>query len=200
MFSINIDKIVAMSPAQEAAYSDLCNQILAKGRKYKAIAVTGEVGYAFRLAESIRAAGNKVLYIDGDISTPVFMRKYKLGKDLKGLSNFLDGEQDSDSILCVTNKSDLNVIFSGSSCDGIIAGQGSSYEAAEEMAVLLDDYRDEYHYIIVEVAEDTMLASKCDGTILVMDHAEYSAKVVKEKVADLDRQGCTVLGVTLVNV
>ena len=46
MFSVNIDKLVATTPAQEKAYKELCNRVLAKGRKYKTLAVIGESGYA----------------------------------------------------------------------------------------------------------------------------------------------------------
>ena len=64
--------------------------MLAKGRKYKTLAVVGDSGYALKLADTIVEAGNKVLFIDADITTPVFMGKYRLGKNLEGLCEYLD--------------------------------------------------------------------------------------------------------------
>ena len=98
MFSVNIDKLVATTPAQEKAYKELCNRVLAKGRKYKPLAVIGESGYALRFAAAIVDAGNKVLFVDADVTTPVFMGKYRLGKNLEGLCEYLDGTQDDDKL------------------------------------------------------------------------------------------------------
>ena len=53
MFSVNIDKLVATTPAQEKAYKELCNRVLAKGRKYKTLAVIGESGYSGCHSESV---------------------------------------------------------------------------------------------------------------------------------------------------
>ena len=143
MFSVNIDKLVATTPAQEKAYKELCNRVLAKGRKYKTLAVIGESGYALRLAAAIVDAGNKVLFVDADVTTPVFMGKYRLGKNLEGLCEYLDGTQDDDKIRCLTNRSDLNIIFSGES-----SRQTLSQNDEDRLRKFLDDNMDDYDYII----------------------------------------------------
>lgn len=194
MFSVNIDKLVTSSPAQDRAYKELCNRVLAKGRKYKTLAVVGDSGHALKLADAIVEAGNKVLFIDADVTTPVFMGKYRLGKNLEGLCEYLDGTQDDTKILCLTNKSDLNVIFSGE------ASRQNLTEAEEnKLRQLLEDNADDYDYIILEAGKSAAVARNCTATIMLIDDSSYNPKAVREKIEAYDNEGCLVMGVVLIN-
>ena len=195
MFIVNIDKLVATTPAQEKAYKELCNRVLAKGRKYKTLAVIGESGYALRLAAAIVDAGNKVLFVDADVTTPVFMGKYRLGKNLEGLCEYLDGTQDDDKIRCLTNRSDLNIIFSGES-----SRQTLSQNDEDRLREFLDNNMDDYDYIILEAGKSAEVARNCRASLVLIDDSEYNPRDAREKIEFYDNEGCLVLGVVITNV
>lgn len=194
MFSVNIDKLITTTPAQDRAYKELCNRVLAKGRKYKTIAVIGDSGYALKLADAIVEAGNKVLFVDADLTTPVFMGKYRLGKNLEGLSEYLDNMQNSSKVLCLTNKSDLNIVFSGEA-----TRQNLTAAEEEKLKEFLDDNIDDYDYIILEAGKSVEVARNCTATIMLLDNASYSPRSAREKIEAYDNEGCLVLGVVLIN-
>lgn len=195
MFSVNIDKLVSMTPKEETAYQEISNRVLAKGRKFKTIAVIGENGIALKLAEAIRKSENNVLFIDADFSTSVFMNKYKLGKNLKGISDYLSGSELPGNLICVTNKEDMNVIFTGDVDTHSILEQNES-----AFCKLMDLYRNEYDYIILEVGNDIDIAKNCDGALLIMNNGDYSQKKAKKEVNELSSKGCLILGVVINNV
>ena len=194
MFSVNIDKLITTTPAQDRAYKELCNRVLAKGRKYKTIAVIGDSGYALKLADAIVEAGDKVLFVDADLTTPVFMGKYRLGKNLEGLSEYLDNMQNSSKVLCLTNKSDLNIVFSGEA-----TRQNLTAAEEEKLKEFLDDNIDDYDYIILEAGKSVEVARNCTATIMLLDNASYSPRSAREKIEAYDNEGCLVLGVVLIN-
>lgn len=194
MFSVNIDKLITTTPAQDRAYKELCNRVLAKGRKYKTIAVIGDSGYALKLADAIVEAGNKVLFVDADLTTPVFMGKYRLGKNLEGLSEYLDNTQNSSKVMCLTNKSDLNIVFSGEA-----TRQNLTAAEEEKLKEFLDDNIDDYDYIILEAGKSVEVARNCTATIMLLDNATYTPRSAREKIEAYDNEGCLVLGVVLIN-
>ena len=195
MFSVNIDKLVSMTPKEETAYQELCNRILAKGRKFKTIAVIGENGIALKLADTIRKSENNVLFIDADFSTSVFMNKYKLGKNLRGISDYLSGSELPDNLICFTNKEDMNIVFTG---------DVDNYSVLEQNEIafcrLMDLYKNDYDYIILEVGSGIDIAKQCDGALLIMNTDDYSQKKAKKEVNGLSSEGCLILGVVVNNV
>ena len=195
MFSVNIDKLVSMTAKEETAYQELSNRILAKGRKFKTIAVIGVNGIALKLAETIRKCENNVLFIDADFSTSVFMNKYKLGKNLKGIIDYLAGSELPSNIICVTNKEDMNVVFTGDVDTHSVLEQSET-----AFCRLMDLYKNEYDYIILEVGNDTDIAKMCDGALLIMNNSDYSQKKAKKEVNGLSNSGCLILGVVINNV
>jgi len=195
LFSVNIDKLVSMTPNEETAYQELCNRVLAKGRRFKTIAVIGKGGIAFKLAEMIRKSENKVLFIDADLSTSVFLNKYKLGKNLKGICDYLSGSELPDNLICITNKEDMNIVFTGDVDTHSILERNES-----AFCKLMGLYKNEYDYIILEVGNDTDIAKQCDGALLIMDNDDYSQKKAKKEVSELSSEGCLILGVVVNNV
>lgn len=195
MFSVNISKLVEMSEREEVAYKELCNNILTKEQKFKTLAVLGENGISMKFAEALRNANNKVLFIDADFSTSVFVNKYKLGKDLKGICDYLYGSVEADRLVCLTDRPDMNVIFTGDT-----ALYASAEPDWEKFDVLMGLYKDEYDYIILDAANYSELASKCDGTLYIMDNAVYSEEKAKKEVEKLSDAGCLVIGVVINNI
>jgi len=195
LFSVNIDKLISMTPKEETAYQELCNRVLAKGRKFKTIAVIGDNGIALKLAETIRKSQNNVLFIDADFSTSLFMNKYKLGKNLIGISNYLSGSSLPDNLICVTNKEDMNIVFTGDVDTHSILERNET-----AFSKLMNLYKNDYDYIILEVGNDIDIAKQCDGALRIINNADYSQKKAKKEINVLSSEGCLILGVIINNV
>lgn len=72
-------------------------------------------------------AGNKVLFVDGDITSDVFLGKYKLGKNARGVMDYLKNPDEDYELVCVTNHKELDIIFTGITEDGIVTQEEKKY-------------------------------------------------------------------------
>lgn len=194
MFSVNIDKLIASSDEQQQAYKELGSTIISRGNRYKTIAILGENGYAIRLAAAMADAGKKVLFVDADLTTPVFMGKYRLGKNLEGLCEYIDNDKDINKIICLTNKNDFKIIFSGeASRETFSEGEENKFKR------FLEDAQHDFDYVILEAGESVEIARNCYASIVLMDADEYSTDTARKLVEKYDDAGCLVLGVTIIN-
>ena len=89
MFSVNVDKLTGMTESEHHSYSDTVDAIIKEcDKNYRIIATYGEPLMAFKLASVIHEKGKKVIFVDADVSEEIFLAKYKLGKNLKGFTDY----------------------------------------------------------------------------------------------------------------
>ena len=112
MFSVNIDKIVVMTDNEKKCYEELRENLKKELNGGKVLAITKNGMGAFKIAYSFVCAGEKVLFIDADIMSEIFLGKYKLGKNLKGVADFLKKPSQMYDLICKTNNPQLNTILS----------------------------------------------------------------------------------------
>ena len=136
--------------------------------------------------------GNKVLFIDGDIKRDVFLGKYKLGKNAKGVIDYLKNPNKNHEIICVTNHKGLDIIFTGINDDEIV-----TRDERDVFKNLLEKYSNDYDYIVVDTDEDGLLAQYCDKTMIIKDEEAYSVEDMNEEVNRLEADGCSILGVVI---
>jgi Mrp family chromosome partitioning ATPase len=146
---------------------------------------------AFKLAGAIHELGKSVLFIDGDMKEEIFLSKYRLGKDLKGVTSYLSGSEDARDLVCITNRNDFDVVFTGN-VDGISIKDLDPARLRD----FIDNYVD-YDMVVVKSDELGKVASCCDRSVLMLQQAEYSEMAAQQKVKNLDKQGCYVLGVVI---
>ena len=79
MFSVNIDKIVNMTDNEKKCYDEVRETVKSELNGGKVLAVTRNGIGAFKIAYSFVSDGEKVLFIDADIMSEIFLGKYKLG-------------------------------------------------------------------------------------------------------------------------
>ena len=103
MFSVNIDKIVGMTDNEKKCYEELRENLKKELNGGKVLAITKNGIGAFKIAYSFVCAGEKVLFIDADIMSEIFLGKYKLGKNLKGVADFLKKPSQMYDLICKTN-------------------------------------------------------------------------------------------------
>lgn len=194
MFSVNIDKLIVASDDQKAAYRKLADNLLMKGRKYKSVALIGTNGFGLRLAVTLSEDDNKVLFVDGDMSTSIFMGKYRLGKNLQGISECLDGTQVLEKVACITNYPNLKMVFSG---DKVKTHLTEMEE--RKLRKLIENCEGEYDYVIVEAGNNVDVARNCLSSIALIQNDNYSPEYARKIIEEYDNEGCLVLGVTIIN-
>lgn len=193
MFSVNIDKLVSMTPAESESYLDTAETILSLCEEQcRTIAVEGDALGAFKLAYAISQKGRKVLFVDADAGNEYFLSKYRLGKDLKGFTDYLvKPETDVKDLVCLTNKDEVNVMFTGDITQvGNVAGYGG------RIVFMMAEVLDIYDFVVVLTA-DGRGAACCGGTVIIMKRSEYSDEAADELTDRLTKAGCNVLGVII---
>lgn len=193
MFSVNIDKLMKMTPLEAESYAksaDTIDGILTDSGNI--LAVTGNGLSSFKLAAAFMEKGKRVLFIDADINQEVFLGKYKLGKNLKGILDFLRGETEAESLICVTNREKLDVVFTGNT-------EGMEHFVIQDsnLRTALDIYAEEYDLVVVQSDVEGRVASVCDETVMIIEKDNYSELSAEMRVKELDKKGCLVLGVII---
>ena len=182
MFSVNIDKLIKMTPLEAESYAkaaDLLENLLAD--KGNMLAVVGSGMSSFKLAAAFMEKEKRVLFADADFSQEVFLGKYKLGKNLKGIFDYTQGEGTAKDIICVTNRGNVeNLRFDGTA-----------------LKTVLEEYAKEYDLVVVQSDEQGRTAGVCDAAVLILEESQYSELTAETRIAELDKNGCTVLGVII---
>ena len=161
MYSVNIDKLMDIDSEKKESLVQIAHNITEALSSGKSVAVIGGKVDTFRIAYSIMEAGNKVLFVDGDITSDVFLGKYKLGKNARGVMDYLKNPDEDYELVCVTNHKELDIIFTGITEDGIV-----TQEEKEAFRKLLDKYNQNYDYIVVDSDDTGILAEYCAGTVI----------------------------------
>ena len=192
MFSVNIDKIVDMTDNERKCYEELVKTLISELGTSKCLAVTKDGLSAFKIAYSFVATGEKVLFIDADIMSEIFLGKYKLGKNLKGVADFMRNTEKQNDLICKTNNADMDIIFTGVLDDGVI-----SEDEEEMMKKLIFIYSADYDRIVMSSDEEGRIAKYCDGTVIIYNESEFGEYAAQNYKNELESNKCNVLGVVI---
>ncbi len=211
MFSVNVDKLVKMTTKEADGYSQTVNTIISKlaqkqivnssQEEKKSIAVVGDAISAFKLASEFTKLDKKVLFIDGELGSEIFLSKYRLGKELEGLADCIMSVITGEALfkkICITNNEKLNILFSGN-----IEASGTTvsgvFSAGEHyIHTFFKELFQKYDVIVCFSDNKGNLAKYCDTTVLIVDSEEYNNKQqLKEQITALKNNGCDVLGVII---
>lgn len=194
VFSVNVDKLTRMKPSEKESYESVADSIIdmSEDDESVAISVVGEGTMAFKLADSLYEKGGRVIFIDADLRDDIFIAKYRVGRDLKGIANYLTEEIDYNDIICLTNKDNFRVIFTGMSDYTMHQNINT-----EKMTFLFKRLKEDFDWIVVFTDDSGKIASMCDETIIMLKQSDYSEMSSEIKVKQLDEAGCYVLGVVV---
>ena len=186
------------------AYNTLRTNILFSGKDVKTIVITsctaneGKTTVCVELAKSLAESGKRVLLMDADLRKSVMVSRYTKVRGLVGLSQVLSGQIEADDAIYKTQIKNLDVIFAGPYPPNPTELVGSP--AFKE---LLDTHRDQYDYILLDAAplglviDAAVMASVCDGAVLVINSGSVKYRFAQEVKAQLQKSGCKILGVVL---
>lgn len=155
---------------------------------------TVALGLASALAKEREA---RVLLIEANLRTPTLDRTVAVAHN-GGLSDFLQGRQPGESVVTRVESLNLSIVLAGQS--GTLAPQTIDFELLGEMLARL---RPQFDFVVIDsppvnqYADASILSSKVDGVILVVE--ADSTPVVEAEAAkrQLERVGARILGVVL---
>ncbi|MGL5243808.1 MAG: CpsD/CapB family tyrosine-protein kinase [Sarcina sp.] len=177
-------------------------QYSALDREIKTIVVTssnpneGKTTTAGNLAIVLAQDGQRVMLIDCDLRRPTVHTQFNLS-NMVGLSEVLVGKTDIVDALTI-HESGLNILTSGT-----IPPNPAEMVGSRTMAKLLRDLRNRYDYIILDtppvqaVTDSKVLATKCDGVVLVVRADKTHKNVVLETKKELKKVNAKIIGTVL---
>ena len=192
MFSINVDKIVSMSEKERQSFTELANSILNQQTRVDVLGVVEGYVNAFKLAYTFMSMDMRVLFVDANLSNEIFLGKYRLGKNIKGLMEFISTRNWStrSQFVCVTNEPNLDVIFTG-------AIKSVSTEGQDFVTQILNRFGAEYDFIVLDGDKDGLFGRCCDTNIVFVDEKDYDEQKMQNLIDKLEKRKCNITGVVI---
>ena len=185
----------------EEAMKTLRTNIQFSGNGLKVIMLTstmpdeGKSETSSQLAISMAQTEGRVLFIDADIRKSVLVSRFGGGQQIYGLTQYLTGQRLLGEVLYHTNLPNLDIIFSGP-----MAPNPAELLSEDAFSKLIAWARNEYDTIIIDtpplgqVIDASVIATQCDGMILVIGNQRTHAGELLATVAQLRKSNCRVLG------
>lgn len=192
--------------AVEEALNRLRVNIKFCGRNTQKIMISSSVpkeGKSFvsmHLWKMLADAGFKTVFVDLDLRESQINKRHniQLSREDKGLDYYLSGMAEYEDVIYETNIENGYMIPSSSMLEN-----PSVLLEDPRFSEMLDKLAKEYRYIIIDtpplynVTDGALVASMCDGAVMVVRNEYTSRKLVKQSLQQLERVGCKLLGVVL---
>lgn len=186
----------------QEAYKVLRTNLQFCGVDYRVIMLTsceandGKTTVTLSLAKSLADQGKRVIVVDADMRKSVMAGRNTNAKQLKGLSEMLTGMNPLGECIAHTEYPCMDIMFAGKYPPNPVELLGS-----KNFETLIGEFRAHYDYVLVDtpplgaVIDAAVVASVCDGVMLVLadEHSRYS--MAKEVIDQLKKSGSKLLGV-----
>ena len=198
--------IRALPYAVEEAMNRLRVNIKFCGKNTKKILVIssvpneGKSTVSVHLWKMLAEAGFPTVLVDLDLRKSVLKDRleFKSEGDIQGLDYYLSGLSEYQNVVYETNISNGYIV----PVSNLLENPSALLEDPR-MGELLDRLAEDYRYVIIDsppldsVADGALIASLCDGAILVVRSGMTSRRLVKQSVQQLERVRCRLLGMVL---
>ncbi len=186
----------------EEAYKALRTNLQFCGKDIKTVAITscdeneGKTTIVLNLSKELSQLGKKVLVVDADMRKSVVVGRNTSAANVTGLSEFLSGMEKVENSIYATQYDNFQIMFAGKYPPNPVELLSDPY-----FSQFLQMARDTYDYVIIDtpplgrVIDAAVIASICDGTILVMDEGRTRIREAQEVVGQLKKSGGKILGV-----
>lgn len=155
----------------------------------------GKSTSAANLAVVFAQAGRKVLLVDADMRKATVHKTFGLSNEM-GLSNLVSGQQAASSVIQATDVNNLSIITSGPT-----PPNPAELLNSRRMNVLMEELYQTFDLIVFDlppvmtVADGLIMASKTDGTVLVVREGVTRKDSVLEAKNRLLQAKARILGV-----
>ncbi|WP_281885446.1 CpsD/CapB family tyrosine-protein kinase [Paenibacillus sp. YYML68] len=142
----------------------------------------------------------KVVLIDADLRKPTMHHTFTQ-TNRWGLTSVLAGQAQLDEVIRETYIPNLSIITAGP-----IPPNPSEMLSSKRMTALLDELKSRYDIVLIDtppalaVTDAQIVATKCDGVILVVDSGKVKRDMAIKAKANLDHVKARILGVVLNNM
>lgn len=207
MKTLTLRNIEPLPYAAEEALNRLRINLNFCGDRFKKIIITsstpseGKSTITTNLWRMLAASGKRVILVDADIRKSMMRSRYKITskeRDYQGLSHYLAGNASLMDVIYSTNLNDAYLLpTSHTVFNPTILLQ------SERFPQMLDALAEKFDYVLVDtppltnVADGDLIASHCDGAILVVRGGVTPRNLIASSLKQLDRAGCELMGVVL---
>lgn len=156
----------------------------------------GKSTIAANAAVAFAQSGKKVIIIDCDLRKPTQHRIFNLNK--RGITNYLVEEVPLDELIQDSGIPNLHVLVSGP-----IPPNPSELLGSRRMADLINDFKSRCDLLIIDtspvvaVTDASVLASKVDGVVMVIDSSEVRPEMAQKAKELLIKAKGHIIGVIL---
>lgn len=195
---------VPLTNREKEVYRTLRTNIEFTGVENRVIAVTsclpgdGKTSVSFQLACAFAENEKKTLFVDADLRKSVFVQRYEIKGNPKGLSHYLSGQEVLSKLIYKTNKEALYVMPVGS-----FPSNPTELFSKQRFAQLMEEAKKVFDYVIVDtpplgsVIDAAVIAKMCDASILTVASNSCSRTAVKNVIAQLRNANPNFLGIVL---
>ena len=161
----------------------------------------GKTTITLQLAKSLSELNKHVLVIDADMRKSVMAGRNTSAENPTGLSEVLTGMAAVKECLYETQYHNMAIMFAGKYPPNPVELLGGKYFES-----LLTEAKKAYDYVLIDVPplgsviDAAVVASKCDGTILVVSDNQVRYRQAIEVVEQLKKSGSKILGVVRNNI
>lgn len=201
---VNFKTLSAGDYITNEAYKSLRTNLFFCGSEIKTVLLTscneneGKSTVSAELSKSLAEAGKKTLMIDADMRKSVLLKSDSKIEAPAGLSEVLSNISDIEEAVCHTQIPNFDIIFAGHFPPNPVELIGNG-----KFEALLKQLKNFYDYIIIDspplgmVIDAAVIASCCDGAIMVIADGKVSRNAAKRVKEQLDKSGCRILGAVI---
>lgn len=188
----------------QESFKTLRTNILFCGSDIHSIVITscneneGKSTISAEISKSLAEIGKRTLLIDADLRKSVMLRKSIKTREINGLSELLSGQADLNQVLFNTQQPNFDVIFTGHFPPNPVELLGCG-----KFEKIINTLKERYDYIIIDspplgaVIDAAVIASFCDGAVLVITDGRVKYHQALEVKEQLEKSGCKLLGAVL---
>ena len=198
---VNFNNSVSYDFPTNEAYKTLRTNILFCGTGVKTIVITashaneGKSTISIELSKSLADINKKTLLIDADMRKSVILKRSLKSQNILGLSQLLSGQADISQVLYNTQNPNFDVIFSGRFPPNPV-----ELISSDNFKKNLEKFKQMYDYVIIDspplgpVIDAAVIATMCDGAIVVVAADETQYQEVASTKEQLNKSRCKILG------
>lgn len=152
------------------------------------------------LAVVYAQSDKRVVLIDADLRKPTMHHTFNC-TNRWGITSVLSGQANLSEVVRTTAIPNLSIITAGP-----IPPNPSEMLASKRMVATLEELKEQFDIILIDtppalaVTDAQIVASKCDGVVLVMDSGKVKREMALKAKANLEYVKARILGVVLNNM
>ena len=186
----------------QEAYKTLRTNIQFCGQNIRVIAITsvneneGKSTVSLHIGKSFAELGKKVVVIDTDMRKSVIAGRNTSANTPSGLSELLTCLKEKEQCFYPVKDLPMDVVFSGPYPPNPVELLNN-----EKFENLIKQCREDYDYIIIDtpplgqVIDAAVVATKCDGVIMVLGSTKVHYKQAQELIEQIEKSGAKMLGI-----